>query len=200
MPSRISDIIKEHLPSLEQYEPLYKHLHANPELSFQEKETASRIATELSKFSIDEVHTDIGGHGIAAVIKNGPGKIVLLRADFDALPVEEKTGLEYASKKKMKDAEGVEKPVMHACGHDMHVTCLLAATELMTKAKDTWSGTLILCFQPAEERGAGAVSDFASLELVGSIWLMQRSKLWWTMVCTTRFQSRTLYLVHMSFP
>ncbi|KAF2104398.1 metal-dependent amidase/aminoacylase/carboxypeptidase [Rhizodiscina lignyota] len=155
MPSAISTIITEHLPSLDSYEPLYKHLHANPELSFQEKETAARIVEELGKFPV-EIHSGIGGHGIAAVLKNGEGKAVLLRADFDALPVEELTGLPYASKKRMVDLEGNEKPVMHACGHDMHVACLLAATELMVKAKEKWSGTLILCFQPAEEKGAGA--------------------------------------------
>jgi len=90
------------------------------------------------------------------VFKNGSGKTILLRADIDGLPVEEKTGVDYASKKRMVDADGVEKPTMHACGHDIHITGLLMAAETLVKAKDQWSGTLILCFQPAEERAAGA--------------------------------------------
>jgi amidohydrolase len=110
----------------------------------------------LATFNAYEIHASIGGHGVAAVLKNGPGKTVLLRADIDALPVEERTGLEYASTKKMNDLEGVEKSVMHACGHDMHITVLLAAAETLAKAKDAWSGTLILVFQPAEEKAGGA--------------------------------------------
>lgn len=138
------------------YEELYKHFHANPELSNCEKETAARIAEEVSKFNVFEIHRDIGSHGLAAVFKNGQGNTILLRADFDALPVEEQTGLPYASTKKMKDVNGHEKNVMHACGHDMHITCLLAATEILITRKNSWSGTLILCFQPEEERGTGA--------------------------------------------
>lgn len=92
------------------------------------------------------------------MLSNGPGKTVLLRADIDALPVEERTGLAYASKARMKDVDGVEKPLMHACGHDMHITVLLAAAETLLRAREAWSGTLILCFQPAEERAAGAQS------------------------------------------
>jgi metal-dependent amidase/aminoacylase/carboxypeptidase family protein len=96
------------------------------------------------------------GHGTAAVLKNGPGKTLLLRADIDALPVEEQTSLPYASTARMTDLDGVEKPVMHACGHDMHITSLLAAAETLASARSTWSGTLVLVFQPAEERGGGA--------------------------------------------
>jgi amidohydrolase len=155
----ISEIIKSHLPDLVPYESLYKHFHSNPELSFQEEETAATVATRLAALGITIIHKSIGTHGLAAVFENGPGKTVLLRADMDGLPVEEKTGLEYASKKRVTDkASGKEKPVMHACGHDMHITVLLAATDLLLKAKDTWTGTLILCFQPAEEVGGGAVS------------------------------------------
>lgn len=90
------------------------------------------------------------------MLKNGEGKTILLRADIDGLPVEELSGLEYASTKRMKDLDGVEKPLMHACGHDMHITALLAAAETLAKAKDKWSGTLLLVFQPAEERAGGA--------------------------------------------
>ena len=130
MPS-ITDLISNHRPSLSSYEDLYKHFHSHPELSNQEKETAATIAEHLrSKISSDfDIRTNIGGHGIAALLFNGEGPTILLRADFDALPVEERTGLEYASKKRMVDADGIEKPVMHACGHDMHITALLAAAE-----------------------------------------------------------------------
>lgn len=154
----ISDLIEKHRPNLSSYEELYKHFHANPELSNQEKQTASTIAAHLKdKISADfDIRTGIGGTGIAALLWNGEGLTILLRADFDALPVEERTGLSYASKKRMVDADGVEKPVMHACGHDMHITGLLAAAETLYKCKDSWSGTLLLAFQPAEERGTGA--------------------------------------------
>ena len=158
MPS-ISELVEKHRPKLsDSYEELYKYFHANPELSNQEKETAATIASHLKdKISSDfDVRTGIGGTGIAALLFNGEGPTVLLRADFDALPVEERTGLPYASKKRMVDADGVEKPVMHACGHDMHITSLLAAAETMYSCKDSWSGTLLLAFQPAEERGTGA--------------------------------------------
>jgi metal-dependent amidase/aminoacylase/carboxypeptidase family protein len=93
-----------------------KWFHTHPELSFCEKETAAAIVKHLESFNAFEIHPHIGGHGLAAVLKNGEGKTLLLRADIDALPVQEQTGLEYASTKRMKDIEGVEKPVMHACG------------------------------------------------------------------------------------
>ncbi|KAF2275058.1 metal-dependent amidase/aminoacylase/carboxypeptidase [Westerdykella ornata] len=152
----ISETVKAHRPDLGPYEELYKHFHANPELSFLEEETARKIAENLRKFDAYEVFTGIGGHGLAAVLRNGPGKTILLRADIDGLPVQEQTGLPYASTKRMKDVTGVEKPVMHACGHDMHITSLLAAAEGLVSARDKWSGTVVLVFQPAEERGAGA--------------------------------------------
>ena len=139
------------------YEALYKHLHSHPELSLQERETAATAASHLHKLNVGfEIHTDIGGHGLAGILRNGEGKTVLLRADMDALPVEEKTGLPYASTVTMRDSDGVIKPVMHACGHDMHVTCLLAAAEQLSRIKFAWSGTLIVVFQPNEERGSGA--------------------------------------------
>jgi amidohydrolase len=153
--SSVSSLLSEHRPDLGSYEELYKDFHRNPELSFQEHETAAKIAQLLEELGSYEVHKNIST-GLAAVLKNGPGKTVLLRADIDALPVQEQTGLEYASTKVMKNLDGIEKPVMHACGHDMHITSLLAAAKLLLSAKDKWSGTLILCFQPAEERGSGA--------------------------------------------
>ena len=106
-------------PDLTSYDTLYKHLHSHPELSLQERETASTIASHLESLRAGyELHTSIGGHGLAGVLKNGPGPTVLLRADMDALPVQELTGLPYASKVKMRDvADGEEKSVMHACGH-----------------------------------------------------------------------------------
>ncbi|GAB7359531.1 hypothetical protein MBLNU230_g6720t1 [Neophaeotheca triangularis] len=161
MPS-ISEVVSKYRPDLAQYEELYKHFHANPELSNQEKETAATLVQHLLGLSSDfNVRPDIGGHGIAALFRNGSGSegdgpTVLLRADFDALPVQERTNLPYASRKRMRDADGVEKPVMHACGHDMHITSLLAAAETLIAAKAHWSGTLLLIFQPAEERGTGA--------------------------------------------
>ena len=145
------------IPDLAPYEELYKHLHSHPELSVQEYETSATIAKHLRGFNAYEVQTDIGGTGLVGVLKNGPGKTVLLRADMDALPVEEQTGLEYSSKVTVLDkSDGITKPVMHACAHDMHMTCLLAAAELLAKAKDQWKGTLIVLFQPNEERGGGA--------------------------------------------
>ncbi|KAL2037928.1 hypothetical protein N7G274_009403 [Stereocaulon virgatum] len=152
-----ADLLAEK-PDLEKYEALYKHFHSHPELSLQENQTASTIFSHLESLEAGyELHTSIGGHGLAGVLRNGSGPKVLLRADIDALPVLEQTGLPYASKVTMKDvADGVEKPVMHACGHDMHITCLLAAAEQLAGVKSAWTGTLIVLFQPNEERGGGA--------------------------------------------
>lgn len=152
----LSDILKNASLDLSLYEDLYKYFHAHPELSRQEKSTSEKIAAHLSALKAYEIHTNIGGYGLVGVLKNGPGKTILLRADMDALPVKELTGLPYASTITMGDAEGVEKPVMHACGHDMHITCLLAAAELLANTQHAWSGTLIVLFQPDEERGGGA--------------------------------------------
>ena len=153
----ITDLLNK-IPDLTKYESLYKHLHSHPELSLQEKETASTIESHLKSLDAGyELHTSIGGHGLVGVLKNGPGPTVLLRADIDALPVLELTGLPYASKVTMKDiADEIEKPVMHACGHDVHITCLLAAAQHLAGIKSEWKGTLIVLFQPNEERGGGA--------------------------------------------
>jgi len=170
---RISEIVQQFRPDFTTYESLYKHLHSNPELSFQEHETSAKIQHDLQQHDLFRIQSKVGRTGVAAVLENGHGPNVLLRADIDALPIEEKTGLPYASTKRMKNLEGIEKPVMHvsnptplispktniinqACGHDMHTTALLAAASLLIKARHHWSGTLILCFQPAEEVGAGA--------------------------------------------
>ncbi|KFZ03173.1 hypothetical protein V502_11171 [Pseudogymnoascus sp. VKM F-4520 (FW-2644)] len=141
---------------VEKYEALYKHFHEHPELSNLEDKTAKTVADELSRLQAFTITTNIGGYGVVGVLKNGPGKTILLRADMDALPIAEATGLPYASTVKMPDVGGVLRPVMHACGHDMHMTCLLAAAETLVKLKEQWSGTLIVLFQPAEERGTGA--------------------------------------------
>ena len=151
-----SQIVEKYRPPLSPYEILYRDFHCHPELSNQEEETAATISEYLSCLSGFKIHANIGGHGLAAVLENGPGKTILLRADMDALPVEEMTGLPYASQKRIKNADGVETPVMHACGHDMHMTSLLAAAELLSRAREEWTGTLLLIFQPAEERGTGA--------------------------------------------
>ncbi|KAK3320229.1 amidohydrolase [Cercophora scortea] len=140
----------------DKYEALYKHFHSHPELSNVEAKTAKTIAAHLASLQAFQITTDIGGHGLVGVFKNGPGRTIMLRADMDALPVREATGLPYASTVTMADAEGVVRPVMHACGHDMHMTCLLAAAETLVKLRQAWSGTLIVLFQPAEERGTGA--------------------------------------------
>jgi amidohydrolase len=154
--TNISNLLKSISLDLTPYEDLYRYFHLHPELSRQEKSTSEKVAAHLAQLKAFEIHTNIGGYGLAGVFKNGPGKTVLLRADMDALPVKELTGLPYASSVTMRDADGIEKPVMHACGHDMHMTCLLAAAEALVKMQDSWSGTLIALFQPDEERGGGA--------------------------------------------
>ena len=152
----LSEILNAADFDLTPYEDLYKHFHAHPEVSQQEKATSQTIGSHLSHLGAYEIHKNIGGYGLAGVLKNGIGKTILLRADMDALPVKELTGLPYASSVTMRDTDGVEKPVMHACGHDMHITCLLAAAEMLARTQDAWSGTLIVLFQPNEERGGGA--------------------------------------------
>ncbi len=134
---------------------LYKHLHSNPELSFHEKKTAARVADELESAGY-AVAKGVGGHGVVAVLKNGGGPTVLVRADMDALPVKEQTGLPYASTVTTKDDTGNEVPVMHACGHDFHMTSLIGVARVLAQLKDHWQGTLILIGQPAEESGGGA--------------------------------------------
>jgi amidohydrolase len=134
---------------------LYQHLHANPELSFFEEKTAARMAAELRKLGF-EVTEKVGGHGVVGVLKNGAGPTVLVRTDLDALPIVEQTELPYASKVRVKDADGKEVGVMHACGHDMHMTCWVGTARTLAALKDQWQGTLVFVGQPAEERGAGA--------------------------------------------
>lgn len=141
----------------------YKALHAAPELSHREEKTAAFVAGELRKlgFTVTErigkfQNAQWTGYGVVGVLKNGPGPTVLVRTELDALPVEEKTGLPYASQIKAKNDAGVEVSVMHACGHDIHMTSLLGTAKLLTELKDRWSGTLVMLGQPAEETGDGA--------------------------------------------
>jgi hippurate hydrolase len=136
---------------------LYRELHASPELSFYEEKTASRLAKEMRDAGF-EVTEKVGGWGIVCVLKNGPGKTVLVRTDMDGLPVEEQTGLPYASKVRMKDDQGRDVSVMHACGHDFHMACWVGTARALASMKERWQGTLIFIGQPAEERGAGALS------------------------------------------
>lgn len=145
---------------LDDLRALYEDLHANPELSFAEHRTAGIIADRLEALGY-EVTRGVGRTGVVGVLDNGPGPVVLCRADMDALPVTEDTGLPYASTARGIDPDGNEVGVTHACGHDMHVTWLLgAAHELITRRAE-WSGRLLLVFQPAEERGAGAQAMIA---------------------------------------
>ena len=134
---------------------LYQHLHANPELSFPEAQTSERLGAELRHAGY-EVTTGVGQFGVVAVLKNGSGPTVLVRCDLDALPVKEQTGLPYASKVTTKDDSGAEVSVMHACGHDVHMTALVGVARVLAATKTYWSGTLVLIGQPAEERGGGA--------------------------------------------
>ena len=136
---------------------LYEHLHANPELSFQETETAKRLAEEMRVAGF-EVTEGVGGTGVVGVMRNGDGPTLMLRADMDGLPVEEQTGLPYASQATGQDRNGQTFPTMHACGHDVHMTSLVGAARRLSGDKDAWSGTLVLIGQPAEELGLGAVA------------------------------------------
>ena len=152
----LTEAIEKYRPDLKPYEDIYKQIHQNPELGCQEVKTASVVAKHLEGIGF-KVREKIGGAGVAGILENGRGKTILLRSELDALPIEEKTELHYASRNQMKDVEdGATKPVMHACGHDMHMASLLAASKLLADARSEWSGTLIIVFQPNEERAGGA--------------------------------------------
>ena len=149
---RVLDRLTEIRPRIE---AIYKDLHLHPELSFAETRTAGVVAAELERLGL-KVTTGVGRTGVVGVLENGEGPKVLLRADMDALPVKEQTGLDYASTATGIDPDGVEVPVTHACGHDVHVACLLGALDLLAGAKASWSGTIVAVFQPGEEGGDGA--------------------------------------------
>jgi len=134
---------------------LYLDLHQHPELSGHEAQTAANMAAKLRALGYD-VTEHVGGTGVVALLKNGAGPTVMLRTELDALPVEEKTGLSYASKVRTKDDSGADVPVMHACGHDVHMAALYGTAAIMARSKQTWHGTLMLIGQPAEETIGGA--------------------------------------------
>jgi hippurate hydrolase len=148
----LSDAIRADMPQLM---TLYRDLHANPELSMQEVRTPAKLAPEMKKLGF-QVTEHVGKTGLVAVMKNGAGPVLLIRADMDALPVKEQTGLPFASKVVGKTLDGVESPVMHACGHDTHITTWLATAKRLAAMKDQWSGTLVMVLQPGEELGLGA--------------------------------------------
>jgi len=144
--------IKKSIPELTK---IYKHLHQNPELSFMENETAKYLADKMRSYGY-KVTEQVGGTGIVAILENSAGPKVLIRTDMDALPILEKTGVSYASTVVQKDVEGVERSVMHACGHDMHMSIWLGTAKYLATHKEEWKGSLMMIGQPAEERGGGA--------------------------------------------
>ncbi|MFE0790771.1 M20 family metallopeptidase [Streptomyces mutabilis] len=138
-------------------EDLYRDLHRHPELGLREHRTAKTAADALRESGYD-VTEGVGGTGVIGVLANGDGPVVMVRADMDALPVRERTGLPYASTATVPDDDGGERPVMHACGHDVHVTCLIGGARLMARHRDAWRGTFVALFQPSEENGDGAAA------------------------------------------
>ncbi len=148
----LRDAVAADMPSLL---TLYRDLHANPELSMEEVKSAAKLAAEAKKLGF-EVTTGVGKTGVVAVMENGPGPVLLLRADMDGLPVTEQTGLPFASKVRATSPAGVESGVMHACGHDTHMTAWVGTARRLAAMKDRWSGTLVMIAQPGEEVGKGA--------------------------------------------
>lgn len=149
---KVQEEIEGQLPSLL---GLYRHLHAHPELSGQEVNTAARVAEELFAAGC-KVTTGVGGHGVVGLLENGPGPVLMLRGDMDALPIREKTGLPYASCETVTGPDGQVTPVMHACGHDLHTTNLIGAARVLSASRDSWKGSLLFVAQPAEEAIGGA--------------------------------------------
>lgn len=149
---QVSQLSKEIAADLS---PVYRHLHQNPELSLQEKNTSNYLQELMTGYGY-EIAGPFGGYGFAAILYNGPGPVVMIRADMDALPVLEETGIPYASTVTVNDQKGQSIPVMHACGHDMHMACWLGTARFMSRKIDQWQGTLVFLAQPAEEFGDGA--------------------------------------------
>jgi len=139
---------------------LYKELHQNPELGFQEVKTSARLAAEMRELGFD-VTTGVGKTGVVAVMRNGPGPVVMIRADMDGLPVAEETGLPYASKATATTPAGIASPTMHACGHDIHMASWIGTARRLVDMRPDWSGTLVMIAQPAEESGSGATAMLA---------------------------------------
>ena len=149
---RVSQLAASQQPELEK---VFRQLHANPELAFDLHDTAALVAKRLKKLGY-QVHTGIAQTGVAAVLKNGDGPVIMFRSDMDALPVKEESGLPYASQKQVELDDGSTSYVSHACGHDSHTAWLLGIARVMMETRDAWSGTLVLIGQPAEELIAGA--------------------------------------------
>ena len=152
---RLSQVQQINDPYITELVKIYKDIHLHPELSLQEERTSAKLAGLMKEFGY-EVHMNVGGHGIVCLLRNGPGPTVMVRTDMDALPVVEHTGLPYASKVRVRDKAGNDVGVMHACGHDMHMTCWLGTARTLAQLKNLWHGTLIFIGQPAEEAGSGA--------------------------------------------
>lgn len=154
---QIVTLVNKEYDSLEK---LYKRLHSHPELSFQENQTSGLLADELKKLGY-AVTTHVGGYGVVGVLLNGPGPVVMIRTDMDALPIKENTQAEFASNYKTKEESGREVNVMHACGHDMHMAVWTGVARVIAQRKKDWKGTVVFIGQPAEEKGAGARSMIA---------------------------------------
>jgi hippurate hydrolase len=154
LPATFADQLNAMYPSVES---LYQELHRNPELAFNEHQTAARLAERVKALGY-EVTTGVGGTGVVAILKNGPGPIVMLRTEIDALPVQEKTGLPFASSATTRNAAGETVPLMHACGHDVHMSAWYGTAKLMADNRKQWSGTLMLVGQPAEEPLTGSAA------------------------------------------
>ena len=151
----LNEAVRADMPQLM---TLYRDLHANPELSMQEVRSPAKLAAEMRKLGFT-VTEKVGKTGVVSVLKNGPGPVLLIRADMDALPVVEQTGLPFASKVRAVARSGVETGVMHACGHDTHMTSFIGTARRLAAMKDQWSGTLVMILQPGEETGEGAQGD-----------------------------------------
>ena len=154
LPKAVGEQLNTMYPELE---TMYVDLHRNPELAFNERATAAKLAERVKALGY-EVTTGVGGTGVVAILHNGPGPTVMLRTEMDALPVQEKTGLSFASTTSIKNAAGETIPVMHACGHDIHMTSWVGAAILLARAREQWHGTLVFVGQPAEETTSGAES------------------------------------------
>ncbi|MEO7411413.1 MAG: M20/M25/M40 family metallo-hydrolase, partial [Sphingomicrobium sp.] len=148
----VGDAVKVDMPSLM---AMYRDFHANPELSMQEVRTPAKLAAEMKKLGFT-VTEKVGKTGVVAVLKNGAGPTLMIRADMDGLPIVEQTGLPYASKVRAMARSGVETGVMHGCGHDTHITSWIGTARLLSARKSEWSGTLVMIAQPGEETGEGA--------------------------------------------
>lgn len=149
---KITAIVQKEYPELSS---LYRHIHANPELALQEKNTAALMAKELNRLGY-AVTENIGGYGVAGILRNGPGPVILIRTDMDALPIREQTGVPFASTITRTNTSGDQTPVMHACGHDMHMAVWVGVARVLAQLKKSWSGTILFIAQPAEETGTGA--------------------------------------------